>query len=177
MCWNVLTVDPNRELGVAAILTGLRFTCYVPTRPVRVRMPHARREPTGRQRHRFVDRALFPRYIFLQVEQVPRWNVLRAIPGLKGYLRTGEAPATVSDAAVDAVREMERQVNDERRNPRKSWPFRAGDHVRIRDQRDPFFGIEGLLEKLDRRDRAVIALMASSGARVIVPASRLEAAE
>lgn len=161
--WNVLTTEPRREASVAAGLIGRGVTVYLPLYRERVRAA-----PNTAAQFRVVDKPLFPGYLFAKM-QGDAWNAARRVAGYAGYLRSGDAPATLSEAAIDAVRRLEADLAT--RAPCESL-FRPGDAVRITDDNSPWCGIEATVRGLDKRDYVIISHI--SGKRIRVPAFSLE---
>src|SRR5271155_6149891 len=56
-------------------------------------------------RAKMVDRNLFPGYVFCRLNPNKRLNVI-TIPGLKGLVSLGRAPAPIPEAEIEAVRRM-----------------------------------------------------------------------
>ena len=149
--WNVLCLEPGREQTVAAHLIRRGLTGYLPTVHVRYRVG-----PCRRPMHR--DRPMFPGYAFLRAGH-GRWDLVHAAPGFIRCLLNGNEPAELSDATISIVRETEANLLAASHQKKKCWDFRVGDLVRFTRKYAPFDGMSGLLQRLDRRDQAVIEIL------------------
>jgi transcription antitermination factor NusG len=167
MSWNILRIQPRHEQVAASRLASLGLVTFLPMTTATIRR--------GRSRARCqVQRPIFLGYVFV-VGNDRLWTALHQVSAINGFLRRADGgPAVLSDQAIAAVREAAAMANA---TPANRWPFQPGDRVRVRDRADPFFGIVGILERLDRKDRAVIELMTNYRVKVTVAASRLEAAD
>ena len=156
--WHILTTEPQREFAVASGLVGYRVTVYLPTYPVRVRAA-----PNAGKQFRIVDRQLFPGYLFAQMADGAAWKAMHRVSGIAGYLRGPEGPKLISDAGIDLVRQSEKAMLAASKIEREK-PFKPGDHVRIDEDGNPWTGLNGVVERLDKSDRAVILLIAAHSA-------------
>lgn len=151
--WHILTTEPQREFSVAAGLVGYRVTVYLPTYPVRVRAA----PNTGKQ-FRAVDKPLFPGYLFARMASGGDWKAVHRVSGITGYLNGPEGPKLISDAGIALVRQSEKAALAASKIEREK-PFKPGDQVRIDEDGNPWTGLDGVVERLDKFDRAVILLM------------------
>ncbi len=163
--WHILTTEPRREFAAAAGLVGYRVTVYLPTYQVRVPAP-----PRVRKPYMLVDRPLFTGYLFARIASGDDWKAVHRVSGLSGYLHSGGVPNLISDAAIALVRDVERELAEKVGVYKK--PFKPGDHIRIDQERNPWTGLCGIVERLDKNDRAIIELM---GKRISVPVEVLRA--
>lgn len=143
MTWNILLIQPNREFIAAGALEGFGFEVYLTTLACVVRVGASRRRVP-----RF--RPMFPGYLFVMASAARQGRV-HAAPGVRSYLMGRDGPASLSEAAVALVREMERGARVEPSFPRR---VRLGDRVRISGH-----DLEGLLVALDKSDRAVVEVL------------------
>lgn len=151
--WHILTTEPQRELAVAAGLVGYGVTIYLPTYPVRVACA-----PNTGKKLRIVDRPMFPGYLFARLADGDAWRAMHRVSGIAGYLRGPEGPKLVSEVGIDLVRQSEKALLAASKIEREK-PFKPGDHVRIDEDGNPWTGLDGVVERLDKADRAVILLM------------------
>ncbi len=158
MTWHILTTEPQREFAVAGGLVGYRVTVYLPTYPVRVRAA-----PNTGKPFRIVDRPLFPGYLFAKLDDGAAWKAVHRVSGISGYLRGPEGPKLISDAAIALVRQSEKAMVEAPKAEREK-PFKPGDHVRIDEDGNPWTGLDGFVERIDKSDRAVILLMTAHSA-------------
>ena len=151
--WHILTIEPQREFAVAAGLVGYGVTIYLPTYPVRVRSA-----PNTGKKFRIVDRPMFHGYLFARMDDGAAWKAMHRVSGIAGYLRGPEGPKLISDAGIALVRQSQKAMLAASKIERGN-PFKPGDHVRIDDDGNPWTGLDGVVERLDKSDRAVILLM------------------
>lgn len=164
MTWNILTTDPRREFAVTAGLVGYGVTVYLPTCQCRVRAA-----PNTGKEWRTVDRPLFPSYLFARMAGGAAWKAAHALAGYSGYLRAGDEPATLSEAAIAMVRVVEEDLAKKAMVKREA-PFQPGDTVRIEEDGNPWTGLMGTVERLDKSDRTILLLIVAGNSwRVSVP--------
>lgn len=103
--WYILITEPGCEEKAVRAMTARGLEPYLPI--------FYKRVPAGRGKMRDAARPLFPCYTFLPVSSVVDGfgNVTR-IPGVFDFMRVGDARrfATLSDAAIDAIRERESEI-------------------------------------------------------------------
>lgn len=164
--WHILTTEPRREFTAAAGLVGYRVPVYLPTYQVRVPAP-----PRVRKPYMLVDRPLFTGYLFARILSGCDWKAVHRVSGISGYLHSGGVPNLISEAAIALVRDVERELAE------NAWvdekPFKPGDHIRIDQDKNPWTGLCGIVERIDKSDRAIIELM---GKRISVPIEALRPA-
>src|SRR6476619_7225758 len=118
--WYVVQTHSQAEAKASGHLQRQGFEIYLPKYLKRRR--HARRTET-------VIAPLFPRYLFVAVDMTSqRWLSIRSTIGVSSLVCTGDKPAVVHPAVIDALksREVNGLVALEQR-PR----FAPGDRVRI----------------------------------------------
>jgi len=113
--------------------------------------------PLYRSRRRWSDRVkeidlpLFAGYVFCRFCPQERLRVL-LIPGVTGIVGFGGRPAPVEEEEIAAIRRMTASGN--RLEP---WPYlKAGQRVRI--ERGPLRGLEGVLERGKDYWRVVVSV-------------------
>lgn len=151
--WHILTTEPQREFAVAAGLVGYRVTNYLPTYPVRVACA-----PNTGKKFRIVDRPMFRGYLFARLPDGAAWKAMHRVSGIAGYLRGPDGPKLISDAGIALVKQSEKALLAASKIEREK-PFKPGDHVRIDEDGNPWTGLDGVVERFDKSDRAVILLM------------------
>lgn len=150
MTWNILTTDPRREFSVAGYLVGQRIAMYCPTiQIIRRRGPSAKRV--------LVDQPMFPGYLFVMAGD-DTGKAIHAAAGCRGYLCGPEGPKSISEAAIDAVRLFEEELRMRSRCKQEVRRFFPGDMVRLTaaPKYHPFRGLEALVQRLDRNDKAIL---------------------
>lgn len=93
--WFVIHTQPNAELRAAANLRRQEFGVYLPT--YLKRRSHARRIDT-------VRRALFPRYLFVEMDGDARWRPILSTAGVVDLVRVGDRPVPVPSGIIDTLR-------------------------------------------------------------------------
>jgi transcription antitermination factor NusG len=140
--WYLLFCRPNHDAKTESLLNRGGIECYRPT--------FFTRRLHRRETH---ETSLFPRYIFARFRYSERWRVL-ATPGLSeinGIVMFGDEPATLTDADIDRVRELERHVRTEAERP-----YQRGEVVEITLGRG--IRLTGTLQKHTKDGQDVIVL-------------------
>jgi len=120
------------------------YTTYLP-------MVRAAKRRNGRRR--YVREPLFPRYLFIQLDQITdNWAPIRSTIGVSTLVRFGMEPAPISDAMIRAIRERENaeglhEIHTE---------LREGSTVRVLD--GPMMGLEGVFIARSGEQRVMILL-------------------
>lgn len=148
--WHILRT--TRDAAACEWLGRLKIESYRPVRNVAVQRKHKPRVCS-----------LFGGYVFVRfLPHQEDWPTVCALPGVIGYLRRDDVPATISNEAVEVIREYEMELRTTRH---AKWAFAIGSKVRISSNVPPtnsafnFVGYEGLLHRLDKKDRAVVELL------------------
>jgi len=162
--WFVAYTHPRAEALAGRHLENQGFAVYLPRYLKRRR--HARRLET-------VAAPLFPRYLFVAIDMTTqRWLSIRSTIGVSSLVCTGDKPAVVHPAVIDALksREVNGLVALEQR-PR----FAPGDRVRIVD--GVFAHCLGLFERMPDKERVSVLLdLLGRKVRVLVDDLSLAAA-
>ncbi len=142
--WFVVHTQPNAELRAAAHLRRQEFGVYLPT--YLKRRSHARRIDT-------VRRALFPRYLFVEMDGDARWRPILSTAGVVDLVRVGDRPVPVPSGIIDTLRACEKSGcyddNDAAR-------FTPGQLVRV--LAGPFADLVGRVAALADSERVYILL-------------------
>lgn len=145
--WYVVHTQPGSELRAEANLRRQGYETYLPR--YRRRRSHARRVD-------FVDRPLFPRYMFVRFDpSADRWRPILGTFGVCGLVRFGDIPVPVPAGIVDALRanEAARTFDD------PVSPVRGlGIGAQIRVIAGPFADIVGKFQALADLERVVVLL-------------------
>jgi transcription antitermination factor NusG len=120
--WILATAQPNTEFAVSKRLERRSFAHHV----FRIRT-----QRVNRGRMIDVDRAAFPRYIFVRIP-AERWvEFFEQVEGVAGYVRNGDGgPAHVSDSVIDGL--LARAPNGLLAQPEAPCAFRLGERVIVR---------------------------------------------
>lgn len=142
--WYVVRTQPNAETRALAHLERQSFRAYLPTYTKRRR--HARRTD-------HVQRALFPRYLFVALDEGSAWRPILSTVGVSELLRVGDRPVPVPAGVIDALRQGER---DGRFDEAGASRFAAGQIVRV--LAGPFADFVGRIAALADSDRVYVLL-------------------
>jgi transcription antitermination factor NusG len=156
--WIVARSEPQREAVAASFLGKAGYATYLP-RIRETRVNHGRRIVTAP--------CLFPSYIFVRIEL--QWHSARWTIGVSGLIMSGDAPAPVADAIVDAIKVREQGgfvVLDEKRGLRPGDPIRVTGGLLI--------GATGLYSGMRGADRVAVLLTALGVA--VLPTAAVERA-
>jgi transcriptional antiterminator RfaH len=146
MEWFVVHTQPRAEAKAMQHLRNQGFAVYLPRYLKRRR--HARRID-------WVATPLFPRYLFVGMDLLrARWRAIRSTVGVADLICSGDRPAPVPPAVLDAIRARE----DERGlvSLADAGRFARGDKVRIAE--GAFSGLVALFECMSDEDRVVLLL-------------------
>lgn len=129
--WFAVRTHRKREMQATTVLTHLGIESYFPQiaawkRPKQQRVP---------------QEALFPGYVFARVDIAGnQWVMARSAPGVAYFLGAANAPVSIPEELIDAIKDRAEAQSRERRQPR----FMPGDHVRI--ESGPFHGLEAVFD-------------------------------
>lgn len=161
--WTVAIAQPNRERTALEHLERQGYRAYCPqTRRMRVQK--------GRKVE--VNVPLFPRYLFVEIED-DRWWSLRGTRGLASIIidNTTEQPYRVRDNVLDAVKRIEAELSvkkDERISR-----FARGQKVVLID--GPFEGHSAIYDGQSAKDREYVLLeLLGRATRVEVGATEIQ---
>lgn len=142
--WLVIITQPNREAVAVEHLQNQDFDVYCPMFVKRIR--HARRVYDA-------HRPLFPGYIFTRLSrESASWRPILGTFGVRSIVKSGEVPATLSGAFIEAlrVREIDGTVS------KPQTPFVAGQKVAVRG--GSLDGLVGEIIELRDNERVVVLL-------------------
>jgi transcriptional antiterminator RfaH len=157
--WAVAATHPHREQSALEHLGRQDFVTYCPM--IRKRHSHARR--VGE-----VLRPLFPGYVFVHLSAAsPRWRPLMSTIGVRGVIRSGDAPSLLDDDFVESLkaREIDGVIS------RPDAPYQVGQQVRLSGS---FDGITATIIALHERDRLTVLMnLLNRPVRVTVEQSQI----
>jgi transcriptional antiterminator RfaH len=164
-CWYAVQTHPHCESKAMQHLIRQGFEVYLPRYLKRRR--HARRVDT-------VAAPLFPRYLFVAVDQLTqRWRAIRSTIGVTDLVRQGDQPATVADKVIHELRTHEDERGLIRLQPRAL--FANGDKVIVVN--GVFSTCLGLFEGMKDKDRVSVLLeLLGRKVRVLIDAESIAAA-
>jgi len=141
--WYLLYSKPRQESRAQQHLANQGFDSFVP-------------QITQRklQAGKIIDKTdlLFPRYIFLKVNNTVNLGVIRSTRGVAGFVKFGDVIATVPTELI--TRLMQQQITMQQHAP--AHPFTVGDVVTILD--GPFAGLNAVFQQADGECRSFILL-------------------
>ena len=141
MPWLVCLSKPNQEAIAATNLQRQGFIFYYPKFL----------KKTGTKA---VIRPLFPRYVFVQVEQL--WRSLTGTRGISYLLMSEGGPQTISDSAIDAIRAREGDDGLFQLVKVQTERFKRGETVKAKE--GPFAGLPMIYEGMSGHDRVKLLL-------------------
>lgn len=130
--WFVAFVTSCQERRVAEYLGRLGYECWVPVQ---------KEIHKWSDRMKAIDRVVIPGLVFVHTTEYERYQSCGKVPGLRGYLNSGEGkghPGIVRDAEMESFRAMVERGGSAVTVTNQH--FSPGDHVRI---------IEGPLEGME----------------------------
>jgi transcriptional antiterminator RfaH len=140
--WYVVYCKPREEARAWENLHRQGFTCYLPTLRVEKRR-HGR--PVR------AEEPLFPRYLFIQLDEVEQnWAPIRSTRGVLGLVRFHDDPLPVPEEVVERI---QAQLTVEQSLVRGLAP---GDRVCMTE--GPFARLEAIFLARDGADRAVLLM-------------------
>ena len=142
--WGVVVAKPRSELKAIINLTNQGYECYCPM----VRESIKRQGKTA-----FVERALFPRYLFIHIVGV--WRSILGTFGVSGMLLDGEKPALMGSNIIGALKTRENALGFVVL-PEKRAAFKRGRKVRV--ENGPFQGSFALVEGMPSHERVLVLM-------------------
>ena len=133
--WYVVYTYPKKEQKIYTDLIRQKVTTYLPLHKVVRRWSDRLKELTV---------PLFPNYIFVQICDNQRVNVLR-VAGVSRFIAFDGRPTIISDEEIEMIRRLENAPVEV--EPR----LINGDRVQI--MQGPFAGLEGVLFKKQGKER------------------------
>ncbi|MDO8298689.1 transcription/translation regulatory transformer protein RfaH [Lacisediminimonas sp.] len=146
MHWYVIHTKPRQERRAWQNLVQQGYECYLPLMPrMKLRAGDAA----------IVEEPLFPRYLFVQLDDSltgKGWAPIRSTKGVSRLVTFGAEPATVSDDLLGALRRRQDAA-------RPAPLYAAGDQVRIAT--GAFSGLDAvyLMDDGERRAMVLIELL------------------
>lgn len=159
MAWCVVMTKPNHEAIAAANLQRQGFDYYYPR--------FLKKKPGTTA----VVRPLFPRYIFVFIEQV--WRSLSGTRGISYVLMGNEGPQLVADALIQRIKERE----DKNGLYQLIAPPRFKPGAKVKAEKGPLAGVALIYEGMSGHDRVkVLADLLGRSTIVIIEEKLLVAA-
>jgi transcriptional antiterminator RfaH len=140
--WYVIQCKPRQEWRALEHLERQGHSCYLPTLV---------REHVRQGRKLEVKEPLFPRYLFIRLDEVnSNWYPIRSTRGVSQLVRFNEHPLPVGDDIIDLIRE--RLAKKEAHVPY----LQPGERVRI--TKGAFADMEAIFVANDGDERVVLLM-------------------
>ncbi len=161
MDWYLVHTKPRQEQTALEHLERQGYSCYLPL----LSCERKRAGSVG-----IASEALFPRYLFISLEQTAEaksWGPIRSTRGVSRLVSFGAQPAPVDARLIEALRQREAA---QRKEPIKL--FTTGDRVGFSD--GVFAGLEAVYQNPDGESRALVLIeLLSRPQQVSVESGRL----
>jgi len=145
MHWHLIHTKPRQETCALQNLEQQGYTCYLP-----ILVSEKLRQ--GRVQVESVP--LFPRYLFIQLDQglsAPSWAPIRSTRGVSRLVSFGNVPARIDATLVDTLRVREQSAVS---NVRPL--FAPGDRVTL--TKGAFAGLDAVYQMSDGDSRVIVLL-------------------
>ena len=151
MQWFVLRVASNKEEGVRDALERKVKIEGLDDKIGRILVPTERRPaPRGQTSKKFVDRKLYPGYVFIEMEldesgrlaEEP-WYLIRETTGVGDFIGAGGKPTPMASADVE---KMLQQIEKAEEGAPVALEFANGDMVKIKE--GAFENFEGAVDEV-----------------------------
>ena len=145
MHWYLIHTKPRQENTALENLQLQGYTCYLPLLNV---------EKIRRGKLAVVLEALFPRYLFIQLDTAlssQSWTPIRSTKGVNRLVAFGGQPAKVDEVLVFVLKRAEETQSD-----RLQKMFAEGDKVQL--TQGAFAGLEGIYQMADGESRAMVLI-------------------
>ncbi len=141
--WLAVRTKPRAEQQAQQHLQEQGFTVFSPTITERKRRNNRWQQVTG---------ALFPGYLFIQVEFGQQdTSVVRSTPGVLNLVRFGQQLVPVPTPVIELLQHIEQSGG-----PDTAAKYQPGDRVEITD--GPFAGISGVYQQAKGEQRAIMLI-------------------
>ena len=146
LAWYIALTEPSRETKALAGIERCGFVCNLPT--------FIKSVWAGRSKRRLVTRPLFPGYLFVGFHHGnERWDLVRDVSGVRGFLTTNGRPASIPQGAIDVINA---KVSELALPPKLRSSYRKGQTVRVME--GPFAAFLGPIERLNGKGRVAVML-------------------
>ena len=160
LAWYVVHTKPRQEARALTNLMQQGYQCFLPMITL---------EKLSRGRVSLVEEPLFPRYLFICLDQGrhgQNWAPIRSTIGVLGLVTFGSSPAKIESTLIDVLRQQEVGLSN---TPERL--FQKGERLLVSD--GAFAGLEAVYQMPggDNRALVLIELMGKSAQMQIAPAS------
>jgi transcriptional antiterminator RfaH len=164
--WAVVHTHPQAERWATSNITRLGYRTFLPLYAVLVR------DPVLHTRTRTAMRPLFPRYLFVHLEDGTPWVPIRYAPGVSDLLMADGKPAHAPEAAISA---LEATVASRRTLMAPGPVWAAGDASRV--VLGPFQGMDAVVIAAGRKTARIALVMLGALREVTVRCNALATRE
>ncbi|TCS70997.1 transcriptional antiterminator RfaH [Sulfuritortus calidifontis] len=143
MHWYLIHTKPRQEHCALQNLEQQGYECYLPLIAV---------EKLRQGRLAMVEEPLFPRYLFIRLEEGASgkgWGPIRSTRGVSRLVSFGNEPARLDDRLVEQIR-----THEGRRQPQPL--FTPGERVRV--TQGPFAGLEAIYQMREGENRVMVLI-------------------
>ena len=158
--WYVIHTKPRQEARALTNLMQQGYQCFLPMITL---------EKLSRGRVSLVEEPLFPRYLFICLDQGRHgqsWAPIRSTIGVSGLVTFGSSPARMHPDLIDALLQQQEDLSD---TPERL--FQTGERLLIGS--GAFSGLEAVYQMAsgDNRAMVLIELMGKLAPMQIAPSS------
>ena len=163
MNWYLIYTKPRQEERALVNLHAQGFSCYLP-----------QFNQQKMRRGKLVDlmEPLFPRYLFVQLEQglhAKSWGSIRSTLGVNHLVKFGSEAVRIKQQLIDTLKSYE-----VKHNRSVSQLFKPGQKVLITE--GPFAGIEAVYQMTDGQARVLVLIeLLSKPTELVVDVTMVEA--
>lgn len=140
--WYAIQTKPRQEETALIHLQRQGYPCH---------LPRIRERRLIRRRPVSIAVALFPGYLFAQLDLV-RQNIapIRSTRGVIGLVRFGQAPAPLPEGFVESLHEQDEAPGQE------ALDWRAGEALEVTE--GPFAGLRAIFAARDGAERVIVLM-------------------
>ncbi|RUO30323.1 transcription/translation regulatory transformer protein RfaH [Aliidiomarina soli] len=140
--WYLLHCKARQEARAKMHIENQGYTTCLPT---------IRLQKTLRGKRQVVEEALFPSYLFIQIDmENANFNSIRSTRGVNGFVRFGGIPSKIPQSVIEQFQALEGQQTDPQAQ------FEAGAEVEIAE--GPFAGLPAVYKISKGDDRCLVLL-------------------
>ncbi len=165
MDWYVIHTKPRQESRALQNLSTQGYECY---------LPEIKRKKLTRGSIGIVSEPLFPRYLFIRLDDThtgKSWGPIRSTLGVSKLVSFGGNPTKAPPELIDALKQHAKGINTIPQNL-----YQPGERLLITS--GPFSGIEGVFQLDDGESRAMLLIdILSKTTEIRVPLSSLSKAD
>jgi len=144
--WYAVHCKPREDARAESELLNQGFEVFLPRIRVRRRL---------RGRYRSIIESMFPRYLFVSLDDVDQnWSPIRSTRGVAGLVRMGDYVPPVPDPIVHAL--LERADADSCVDLRRDDDFSPNERVLITE--GPLAGLEAVFQARNSQERVIVLL-------------------